>query len=62
MRRTKRFAWGKTLMPAGFTPAAQIKSKGLPPDPGPVGWSAGTQAEDALTMKRDYRRFLTGEA
>lgn len=58
MRRAKRFARGKTLMPAGFSPAAQIKSKGFPPDPGPVGLSAGTQAEDALTMKRDYLRFL----
>ena len=42
-------------MPGGFIPPEQIKGIGVPGGPGPAGASAGTQAEDALTMKRMYQ-------
>ena len=38
------------------------KKTGAPCGPWPTGASAGTQAEDALTMKRMYQAAAGGEA
>ncbi|BDF71452.1 hypothetical protein CE91St41_13210 [Oscillospiraceae bacterium] len=52
------FCLRQNLDAGGINSRRADQIKGLPPDLGPVGWSAGTQAEDALTMKRDYQAFV----
>ena len=49
-------------MPGEFISPAQMKNPGSPAGPRPAGASAGTQAEDALTMKRMYQTAAGGEA
>lgn len=49
----------KTLAQGGIhSRRASEKKKGSPAGLGPLGKSAGTQAEDALTMKKAYVGFL----